>query len=75
MNWDKFIGPATLIYLVSATVAGIWWASDLTARVSTAEAQVRIAATASERITRVEVLLVGMDKQLDKIDARLDRRP
>lgn len=74
MAWDKIIGPATLIYIVSASVAGIWWASDLSSRVSAAETQVRITAASSERITRVETLLIAVDRQLDKMENKLDRR-
>jgi len=28
----------------------------------------------ADRLTRVETLLIGLDKQIDKIDAKLDRR-
>lgn len=73
MDWKAFIGPATFIYLISLTVGGVWWASDISSRVASAESQVRIAASASERITRVETLLVAVDKQLDRIDQKLDR--
>lgn len=30
---DKIIGPLAIVYLVSATVAALWWASDITKRV------------------------------------------
>lgn len=73
MDWKAFIGPATFIYMVSITVGGVWWASDLSSRVAAAESQMRITATASERITRVETLLIAVDRQLDRIDAKLDR--
>lgn len=72
--FDKFIGPATLVYLVGATAAGIWWASDLSARVAVAENQVQQAAAAGERIARVETVLLSLDKQLDRIDSKLDRQ-
>lgn len=51
MTLEKILGPATLIYFVSATVAALWWASDLTRRVDTIE---RSTVTA-ERIARLEV--------------------
>jgi hypothetical protein len=75
MSWDKIIGPATFVYLVSLTATGIWWASDLSSRVTIAEAEVRASASAAERITRVETTLLGLDKQLTRIEDKLDRRP
>lgn len=30
---EKIIGPLAIVYLVSATVAALWWASDITKRV------------------------------------------
>ena len=50
MTLDKLIGPATLVYLASASVAALWWASALTTRVATLE---RSTVTA-ERIARLE---------------------
>jgi len=50
MSFDKFIGPATVVYVVSATVAALWWASDLTRRVQTIEAST----VTAERIARLE---------------------
>lgn len=51
MSMDKVVGPATIIYLVSATVAALWWASDLTRRVQTVESST----VTAERIARLEV--------------------
>jgi hypothetical protein len=51
MSFDKLWGPATVVYLVSATVAGLWWASDLTRRVQTIEQST----VTAERIARLEV--------------------
>ncbi|MBP6014403.1 MAG: hypothetical protein KBA31_19400 [Alphaproteobacteria bacterium] len=50
MSMDKILGPATLVYLVSATVAALWWASDLTRRVDTIEHST----VTAERIARLE---------------------
>ncbi|NOT41025.1 MAG: hypothetical protein HOP13_11075 [Alphaproteobacteria bacterium] len=50
MTFDKLFGPATIVYLVSASVAALWWASALTTRVQTIE---RSTVTA-ERIARLE---------------------
>ena len=46
----RFLGPATLVYLVSATLAALWWASDLTRRVATIEGST----VTGERIARLE---------------------
>lgn len=51
MSIDKVLGPATIVYLVSATVAALWWASDLTRRVQTVESST----VTAERIARLEV--------------------
>lgn len=50
MSFDKLIGPATIVYLISATVAALWWASDLTRRVKTIEQST----VTAERIARLE---------------------
>ncbi|MDZ4866569.1 MAG: hypothetical protein SGI91_04545 [Alphaproteobacteria bacterium] len=50
MSFDRFVGPATIVYLVSATIAALWWASDLTRRVTTVEAST----VTAERIARLE---------------------
>jgi len=74
MDWSKIIGPATLIYLISASIAGVWWASDLSTRVAVSERQVSSASAASERITRLESTMMQIDKQLDRIEVKLDKR-
>lgn len=51
MTIEKILGPATLVYFVSATVAALWWASDLTRRVDTIEHST----VTAERIARLEV--------------------
>lgn len=68
MNWKDFVGPATLIYLITSTTAGIWWASDLSSRVATAEHSLAGFSTATDRLTRVETLILQIDKQLDRIE-------
>jgi len=50
MTLDKLIGPATVIYLVSASVAALWWASDLSTRVAALEHST----VTAERIARLE---------------------
>jgi hypothetical protein len=58
MTAGKFLGPATLVYLASVSVAALWWASDLTARVTAIE---RSTVTA-ERIARLEAQVAGMSE-------------
>lgn len=74
MDWKVFIGPATLVYVVSASIAGVWWASDLSSRVSAAERQVTTTSGTAERIVRLETLIVHLDTQLNRIENKLDRR-
>jgi hypothetical protein len=50
MSVSRFLGPATLVYAVSATIAALWWASDLTRRVKTIEEST----VTAERIARLE---------------------
>lgn len=50
MTFDKILGPATIVYLASATLAALWWASDLTRRVTTIESST----VTGERIARLE---------------------
>jgi hypothetical protein len=50
MTVDKLVGPATVIYLISMSVAALWWASDLTARVAVLEHTT----VTAERIARIE---------------------
>ena len=73
--WDKFAGPATLVYVVSATFAAIWWAASVSARIDDAERKIQAAANTADRLTRVETILINLDKQLDRIDHKLDKRP
>lgn len=75
MGWDKMIGPGTIVYLVSITVGGVWWASDLSARLSASERTLTDASRTTERITRLEAILTHLDQQLNRIEDKLDRRP
>ena len=77
---DKFVGPATLVYLISISVAGVWWASDISSRMSAAENQIKSNVVLADKITqtgekiiRLETILTSVDKQLDNIDAKLDK--
>lgn len=72
--WEKLIGPATLVYAISATFAAIWWAASVSARIDDAERKISAASNTADRLTRVETILINVDKQLDKIDQKLDER-
>lgn len=56
MTLQKLIGPATAIYIASATIACIWWASDLTRRVETIENST----VTAERLARLEAKLQAL---------------
>jgi uncharacterized protein YlxW (UPF0749 family) len=56
MSFDKILGPAMVVYMISATVAALWWASDLTRRVTTVETST----VSAERIARLEVEVRGL---------------
>lgn len=47
---DKLVGPATIVYVASAGLAGLWWASDLSRRVLTIEHST----VTAERLARLE---------------------
>lgn len=74
MDWKQLIGPATLVYVISASIAGVWWAASLSNRVEVAERQVMTSSNAAERIVRLETLIVQLDTQLNRIENKLDRR-
>lgn len=63
MNFDKIMGPATIVYLISATVAALWWASDLTRRVTTVEAST----VTAERIARLEAEVRGLGENTKEL--------
>lgn len=70
----EWLGPATLIYVISASFGAIWWASDLSTRLQEVEKKAAGDLATDQRLTRVETILLSVDKQLDKIDAKLDRQ-
>lgn len=72
--WDKLIGPGLIVYLASITVGGIWWAATISARVSETERLTVDSTKTSERITRLETLIIHVDQQLNRIEDKLDRR-
>lgn len=74
MNWNAIVGPATFIYMISITVGGVWWASDLSARMATQERVQREAADTTSRLVRLETLVGRIDTQLGRIEGKIDDR-
>jgi hypothetical protein len=74
MNWNTIVGPATFVYLLSITVGGVWWASDLSARMMSQERVQREAADTAGRLVRLETLVGRIDDQLGRIERKLDDR-
>jgi len=74
MNWNNIVGPATFVYLLSITVGGVWWASDLSARMMSQERVQREAADTAGRLVRLETLVGRIDDQLGRIERKLDDR-
>jgi hypothetical protein len=74
MNWNNIVGSATFVYLLSITVGGVWWASDLSARMMSQERVQREAADTAGRLVRLETLVGRIDDQLGRIERKLDDR-
>lgn len=68
MTADKLIGPATAIYLASASVAALWWASDLTARVAALEHTT----VTGERIARLETEVEALSRTNQDLKRGID---
>ncbi len=47
---EKILGPASIVWMVSASIASLWWASDLSRRVQTIEQST----VTAERLARLE---------------------
>ena len=68
MRWSRVLGPATFVYLVSATIAALWWASDLTRRVTTIEAST----VTAERIARLETEVRALSDNTKELKAGIN---
>ncbi len=68
MNADKLIGPATLVYLASVSVAALWWASDLNTRAHAIE---RSSVTA-ERIARLETEVKALAQNTNELKSSVN---
>lgn len=74
MNWQHIIGPATFVYLMTITIGGVWWASDLSARMATTERTQRESADSAAKLVKLETLVGRLDAQLERIERKLDAR-
>lgn len=68
MTADKLIGPATVIYLASASIAALWWASDLSARVAALEHTT----VTGERIARLETEVEALSRTNQDLKRGID---
>lgn len=68
MTADKLIGPATVIYLASASIAALWWASDLSARVAALEHTT----VTAERIARLETEVEALSRTNQDLKRGID---
>jgi hypothetical protein len=72
---DKRVPIALIVAMFVQTCAIVWWASDLSARVSTLERQQAAAAPQADRLTRVEVKIENINEGISDIKRLLQERP
>ena len=70
MNWQGFVGPTLLI----AIVTGVFSIGALYQRVESLEKNGVTQNDLANRISRIEGVVLSMDKQLDRIEKHLDGR-
>lgn len=73
MNLDRFIGPATFVFLIGAIISGATWVGGIDTRVAQVETTLSKRENESDRITKLETLVSHVDRQLDKIENKIDR--
>lgn len=71
---DKRIPIALIVTLGIQTGLGIWWAADLSARLTQVERVQAAASPHSERLTRVETRLEAVQQGIERIE-RLIQQP
>jgi len=71
---DRRVPIALIATILLQTVAVVWWASDLSARVSHLERTQAASAPQGDRLTRVEVKVENIQSGIEEIK-RLLRRP
>lgn len=64
---DKKVPIALILTIALQTVAVVWWASDLSARVTQLERQDVSRAPQAERLTRVEVKIEAVQEGITEI--------
>lgn len=62
---------ALIIFLVGQMGAGIWWASNITNRMSHVEIQMKESVTSDRRLLVIETILPDLKTLLTSIDNRL----
>lgn len=71
---DKRIPVALLIGLMLNAMAGVWWASQINARVDTLERIVLQLSQDHDRIVRMETTLNGINDRLAANERQAERR-
>jgi hypothetical protein len=73
---DKRVPIATLGIVVVQTVAVVWWAASLNARVAFAEKSLDLLASNAERLVRIEMRQESVINRIDRLDqARQGQKP
>ena len=65
---EKLMAPATAVYIASASVASLWWASDLSRRVQTIEQST----VTAERLARLEAEVHALTAATHDLRASVD---
>ncbi len=64
---DRKVPLAMIFAILAQTGAGIWWASTISSRVDYAERRLEAMAPQSDRVTRVEVKIEGVQSDVSEI--------
>lgn len=68
--------PVAVIVAIALQAAGaLLWAGQAAARIDELQGRIEAQAPVAERLARLEAQTVAMRASLDRIEARLDRRP
>ena len=70
---DKRVPIAMIFAIFIQTAGAFWWASDISRRVTTLEANQAHSSILVERIVKLETVLSRLDKTLDKLEKKMDK--
>lgn len=70
---DKKVPIALIVAILAQTGSFIWWGATISQRVSNLEAASDSRALLSERITRQEALMEGLQRGVLRIEDKVDR--